>query len=110
MMSGGTGSEAGGSVEPSISQKPNRSRPLEESFCAFVSYRHLPVDRAWALWIARAIESYRTPKKLLQERRLLPRAGRVFRDEDELSISEALGPEIEEALRRSGWLIVVCSP
>lgn len=98
------------SIEPSTPGTSKSSRTRAEVFCAFVSYRHLPADRAWALWIARGIESYRTPKRLMHERGLPHRVGRVFRDEDELSLSDSLGPEIEAALRRCRWLIVVCSP
>jgi hypothetical protein len=36
--------------------------------------------------------------------------GRVFRDEEELAASPHLSREIREALDRSEWLIVVCSP
>jgi len=36
--------------------------------------------------------------------------GKVFRDQDELPTSVDLGSDIENALRESKWLIVICSP
>ncbi len=79
---------------------------------AFISYSHR--DKAIATRIHRAVESYRVPSKLvgtttavgLVPRRLTP----VFRDRDELPASADLGGELSEALRRSMFLIVVCTP
>lgn len=75
---------------------------------AFVSYRHAARDRAWAKWLHAGLESYRVPDTLVR-RGLRARLGRVFRDEDELSASTSLSEEIEQALRASRHLIVVCS-
>jgi tetratricopeptide (TPR) repeat protein len=79
---------------------------------AFISYSHR--DKAVATRIHRAIESYRLPTKLVGTttpvgavpRRLAP----VFRDRDELPASPDLGGELSEALRRSMFLIVICTP
>ena len=78
---------------------------------AFISYSHR--DKALATRIHRAIESYRVPTKLAGTttpvgtvpRRLTP----IFRDRDELPASADLGGELSEALRRSMFLIVVCT-
>jgi formylglycine-generating enzyme required for sulfatase activity len=79
-------------------------------YAAFISYRHVEPDRTWALWLHRALESYRTPRVLVREHRALARVGRVFRDEDELPASADLSREIDQALEQSRFLIVVCSP
>ena len=55
------------------------------------------------------IQGYKIPAKLEDRPDLPKRIGRVFRDEDELAGDE-LTPQIEEALRQSRYLIVVCSP
>lgn len=78
-------------------------------FAAFISYRHIEPDRAWAKWLQRDLETFRIPRKLAakgQRRRL----GRVFRDEDELPASADLSKEVTTALGHSEYLIVVCSP
>ena len=61
-------------------------------------------------WLHTALETYRVPKKLQQERGLPPRLTRLFRDEEELPASSDLNNEIEAALAQSRYLIVVCSP
>lgn len=79
---------------------------------AFISYSHR--DKAVATRIHREVESYRVPAKLVGTktpigvvpRRLAP----LFRDRDELPASANLGEELSDALRRSMFLIVVCSP
>ncbi len=80
-------------------------------YWAFISYSH--ADAAWAGWLHRALESYRIPGPLVGlpiaagsvPARLRP----VFRDRDELPTSGDLGFTIEEALRQSWCLVVVCS-
>jgi len=88
------------------------------TFRAFISYRHLDnrgEGRRWAEWLQRFLESYRVPEPLRQQR---SQAGEelptslypVFRDEEELAPGGQLGEKIEDALQRSNWLIVLCSP
>ncbi len=76
---------------------------------AFISYRHLPKDREVALKVQRALEGARIPKELRDK---YPRArlGKLFRDEDELPTAASLPDMIVDALRRSRYLIVVCTP
>lgn len=76
---------------------------------AFISYRHVEPDRKWAKWLHSALETYRVPAKLVRERRIPARVGRVFRDEEELPASADLNSEIESALQGSKFLIVICS-
>lgn len=75
---------------------------------AFISYCHTPEDRALARRIQRRIEGRRIPRELRQDGRA--RLGKCFRDEDELPTSDSLPHLIEDALRHSRFLIVICSP
>jgi WD40 repeat protein len=81
----------------------------EFRYKAFISYRHVEPDRGLAKWVHAAIESYRTPKRLV-ERGIPERVGKIFRDEEELAASANLSAEIEEVLSQSEFLVVVCSP
>jgi tetratricopeptide (TPR) repeat protein len=82
------------------------------AYRAFISYSHR--DKAVATRLHRTVESYRIPAKLVGTvtpvgtvpKRLAP----VFRDRDELPASADLGGELSAALRRSMFLIVICSP
>ena len=61
-----------------------------ERYTVFISYRHVEPDREWAKWLHGALETYRVPKRLAQERGLPRRRrgiGTVFRDEEELAAS-----------------------
>ena len=84
--------------------------PDEYLYDAFISYRHVEPDRNWAKWLHSALETYRVPKHLVNEKGLPPRIKKVFRDEDELPASSDLSNEIDTALANSKYLIVVCSP
>src|ERR1700730_502392 len=76
---------------------------------AFISYRHVERDRKWAEWLIDALERYRVPKAL-QVNGLPPRLRKIFRDEDEVPASADLNDQINDALKVSRFLIVVCSP
>ena len=79
---------------------------------AFISYSHQ--DKSWADWLHKALETYRVPSRLVGKttaagmipRRLAP----VFRDREELASATDLGRKVNEALRESANLIVICSP
>ncbi len=81
-------------------------------YWAFISYSH--ADEAWAKCLHRSIEAWRVPRRLVGRphrdgsipHRLLP----VFRDREELSTSAELGAVLNQALRESRYLIVICSP
>jgi WD40 repeat protein/Flp pilus assembly protein TadD len=79
-------------------------------YAAFISYRHVNPDRALAIWLQTKMETYRPPGKLVRARGQPRRSLRIFRDEEELSATSDLSREIDSALRRSEFLIVVCSP
>lgn len=73
----------------------------------FISYRHLPLDRSAAIKIQRSIEGFAIPRQLrgvAGKKRL----GKCFRDEDELPTSSSLSSQIESALKRSRYQIVIC--
>jgi hypothetical protein len=77
------------------------------SYKAFISYSHQ--DEVWASWLHRALESYKIPKHLRSDQvpdRLFP----IFRDRDELSSGADLNEKVQDALRDSESLIVICSP
>ena len=81
---------------------------MERTYKAFISYRHLPLEKATARKLHRTIERYIIPRELRKngEKKL----GLVFRDQDELPIASNLTENIETALARSEFLIVICSP
>lgn len=80
-------------------------------YAAFISYSHR--DDKIARWLHGAIENYRVPKGIVGtagEYGIVPRRlGRVFRDEEELSGASELGPKLENAVRGSAALVVICS-
>lgn len=89
---------------------PSSRMSESKKYRAFISYSH--ADEAWAKWLHRALETYRVPARLRRggqgelPKRLLP----IFRDRDELPSAAELGSVIQEALRQSETLIVICSP
>lgn len=84
----------------------------EFKYWAFISYSH--ADEEWAKWLHKSIETYRVPRKIVGRatpqgeipKRLLP----VFRDRDELPGASDLGGKLQDALKTSRSLIVICSP
>ena len=74
---------------------------------AFISYRHAPYDKWIVKRLHRRLERYRIPCALVKAGDP-PRVQRIFRDQDELRAGD-LTEEIREALRKSRYLIVVCS-
>ncbi|HSV64261.1 MAG TPA: TIR domain-containing protein, partial [Chthoniobacterales bacterium] len=81
-------------------------------YWAFLSYSH--TDRQWGDWLHKALETYRVPRRLIgkesRDGKIPARVFPVFRDREELPVSADLSSNIEEALRESRYLIVVCSP
>ena len=81
-------------------------------YLAFITYAHKDEERA--TWLRRKLENFRIPRNLIGKdglygpipNRLYP----IFRDRDELAGSAQLGPLIEQALRDSSHLVVLCSP
>jgi len=87
--------------------QPYRSDLNAVKYDAFICYKHGPVDSAAALALQRQLENYRAPRGTCEKRKPF---GRVFVDDGELSSCADFGQQIREALKNSGWLIVICSP
>ena len=81
---------------------------MSKKYIAFISYRHKPLDKSVAVRLHQAIEHYVIPKGLRKDGR--KNLGKVFRDQDELPVSNNLTENIFEALDNSEYLIVICTP
>lgn len=78
---------------------------------AFISYRHNDLDKFVAENLHRLIETYKMPKPVVEKYNITDNdVRRVFRDQDELPLSSNLEKPIIEALEKSRFLIVICSP
>jgi len=78
---------------------------------AFISYRHAELDKFVAETLHRKLESYKISKKVLSNGRTSrSKIERVFRDKDELPITNNLEDPIIKALSESEYLIVICTP
>lgn len=85
---------------------------MTRRYTAFISYSWS--DKAWAGWLHRALETYRTPRALVGA----PAAGGavpaglhpIFKDREEEAAGHSIGAAIEAAMAASEFLIVVCSP
>ena len=90
----------------------NSSDSEDFRYWAFISYSH--ADAQWGDWLHAALETYRVPSRLVRNARpegaVPKRVFPVFRDREELASSSSLGENIENALRVSRALIVICSP
>ena len=95
--------------DQAVYYEANEGAPERQEYIAFLSYRHLELDKKAAKLLQSRIERYVIPKELRRfpgEKKL----GNVFRDEDELPLSPNLSDSIIYALDHSEYLIVVCSP
>ena len=81
---------------------------MDRQYKAFISYRHLPLDKETAIRVHRAIEHFVVPKALRKDGQR--KLGYVFRDEDELPVAGELTDNIRLALENSEYLIVICTP
>jgi len=79
---------------------------------AFMSYSRR--DEATARWLHGRLDAFRTPRRLVGSRgahgEVPARLHPIFRDRTDLSSGGVLGSRIEDALRRSACLVVLCSP
>ena len=80
----------------------------QSGYEAFISYKHHPIDMKVAQDVQKQIEHYRIPK-YIQKKTGIKKFRHVFRDITELSGSADLPADIEEAIKQSDYLIVVCS-
>ena len=77
------------------------------NYDVFISYRHRPLDNVITKAVFNALESYRLPKPI--RARGCRDIQRVFRDTEELSVGKILTETIDDALRSSNCLIVICT-
>jgi sugar lactone lactonase YvrE len=75
-------------------------------YVAFISYRHIQPDFEIASQIHKAIENFKVPKELDPHGKY--KDMRVFRDREELTTKD-LSESLDEALRESEYLIIICS-
>jgi tetratricopeptide (TPR) repeat protein len=81
-------------------------------YWAFISYSH--EDSRWANWLHRRLERFAVPRRLVGRPTpagVAPKRFRpIFKDVEELGASPDLSGRLDEALRESAYLIVICSP
>jgi hypothetical protein len=84
---------------------PASSTPASEvpRYDAFISYSHTARSNQIAQALQRGLERFARPW-------YRPRAARIFRDTTNLSVSPHLWADIETALGRSHWFILLASP
>lgn len=83
---------------------------MKYRYDAFISYRHTEPDRFAAENLHRQMEAFRLPGRLSGKTGERTRIERVFRDRDELPLTDNLEDPIRKALAESEYLIVICSP
>jgi len=86
----------------------------EIKYDAFISYRHCELDQFVAVNLHKELEAFRLPKAIERQLRAKGKTKkkieRVFRDRDELPITNNLADPITNALQNSEFLLVICSP
>src|SRR5947208_7054452 len=99
-------------LERRVSMASMSDEQADFKFWAFISYSHQ--DRRWGDWLHRSLETYRVPRRLVgkpsRDGVVPARVFPIFRDREELPVSADLGSNINEALRDSRYLILICSP
>ena len=83
---------------------------MKYRYDAFISYRHTELDKFAAENLHRQMEAFRLPGKLSGRAEGRTSITRVFRDRDELPLTNCLEDNIMEALQESEYLVVICSP
>jgi len=86
----------------------------EVKYDAFISYRHCELDQFVATTLHKELEAFRLPKVIAKQLKAKgitkKKIERVFRDRDELPITNNLADPITNALQNSEFLLVICSP
>lgn len=77
---------------------------------AFISYRHTELDKFVAENLHKQLEAFKLPGNISKNKNGRTRIERVFRDKDELPLTNNLEDPIMQALQNSEYLIVICSP
>jgi len=99
----------------SVTDVPREREPesaVAYDYQGYICYSHH--DTRWAAWLQTAIENYAVPRRLREEktgrRVTLKRCRPIFRDRTEANADPNLEGLLHEALDRSKYLIVLCSP
>lgn len=79
------------------------------TYNAFISYRHCPKDSAVAAEIQKQLERFHIPSAI-RKASGIKKLTRIFRDQEELALTEDLNETIRHALDQSEFLILICSP
>jgi outer membrane protein assembly factor BamB len=78
---------------------------------AFISYRHNEFDSFVAENLHKKLESFKLPKSVLPKvQNGKKKIERVFRDVEELPLTDNLSDPISKALLNSDYLITICTP
>ena len=78
---------------------------------AFISYRHLEPDSFVAQTLHKRLEAIKLPRSVSDKAGSgKTKIERIFRDEEELSLSEDLSEPINNALANSDFLVCICTP
>ena len=78
---------------------------------AFISYRHLEPDSFVAQTLHKRLEAFSLPRSARDKAgSVKTKIERIFRDEEELPLSEDLSEPIDNALTNSEFLICICTP
>lgn len=81
------------------------------TYDAFISYRHSDLDQFVAENIHKQMETFKLPKSLIKSGATnRKKIERVFRDKDELPLTDNLEDPIYKALIGSEYLVVICTP
>lgn len=75
----------------------------------FISYKHGERDSKISGYLQKKLEGYKIPKEI-KKRCGKDKITRVFRDREELAVTVDLTQEIEEQLKNTEYLVVMCSP
>ena len=80
---------------------------LAFNYDVFISYRHRPLDNIITKGVFERLERYRLPRSLRNQGH--ENIKRVFRDTEELAVSKILTETIDDALRSSNCLVLICT-
>lgn len=85
---------------------------VQSQYDAFISYRHSDLDSFVAENLQKELEAFSLPKNMRKklEKGAKTKISRVFRDSTELPIAANLSDPIYQALQRSDYLVVICTP
>lgn len=87
----------------------NSKDAIQYEYDAFISYRHTEPDITIAKKVMEMLEGYKAPSSIAVKSGI-KKINRLFRDREELPTTTDLSESIMNALKKSKFLIVICSP